>query len=149
MLFFFRILESGNLLSGVHKPVKVISIQGLFDSTKDAHRLVTAGKLEEALAGYRRLLCKLTLAEAATAEEETRLNDLLVIVRTYALAMYIESERQKLADPESQRSVELVAYLACCKLQLAHQLLVIRRAMTVAWKAQNFITAATVIESTN
>lgn len=40
--------------------------------------------------------------------------------------------------------LELVAYFSCCRLQPSHAFLVLRRAMSVAWKAQNYITAASV-----
>lgn len=40
--------------------------------------------------------------------------------------------------------IELVAYFACCKMQPSHLFLVLRRAMSVAWKAQNFVTTAAV-----
>lgn len=40
--------------------------------------------------------------------------------------------------------VELAAYLGCSKMQPVHRFLALRRALTVSWKAQNYITAATV-----
>ena len=40
--------------------------------------------------------------------------------------------------------VELASYLTTCKMQPAHLLLAVRMAMTTAFRAQNFITAASV-----
>lgn len=40
--------------------------------------------------------------------------------------------------------VELAAYLGCSQLQAVHRLLILRRAMSVTWKAKNHICAAAV-----
>lgn len=41
VVYFFSLLESGTLLAGDHKPVKVITISSLFELAKEAHRAVT------------------------------------------------------------------------------------------------------------
>merc|ERR1712151_1152989 len=40
------------------------------------------------------------------------------------------------------RNIELAAYMTCCKVQPAHLLLSLQLAMVTAFKAQNFVTAA-------
>jgi hypothetical protein len=40
--------------------------------------------------------------------------------------------------------VELAAYLGCCELDELHQFLIWRRALSVAWKAKNYVTAGIV-----
>ncbi|PHJ19147.1 coatomer alpha [Cystoisospora suis] len=56
--------------------------------------------------------------------------------------MILEMTRMSFADSDPARNIELVAYFACCKMQPSHLFLVLRRAMSVAWKAQNFVTTA-------
>lgn len=140
---YLPLLESGTLVTQDHRPISCVSVSSLLENLREGNRLVTAGKLEEALSAYTQLLHRLAFAEAESEEEERQLLEILTTARIYALAMRIECTRQSLSESEVLRNVELAAYLGCSKLQPVHQFLALRRALTVAWKAQNYITAAT------
>ncbi|CDJ56647.1 coatomer alpha subunit, putative [Eimeria maxima] len=123
-------------------PPRLITSAYLLTQVREAHKLVTGGKFAEALAAFRKALITLALAVAENQEEEQQLLEMLDICRTYITGMKLETERLSLAESDAQRNLELVAYFSCCRLQPSHSFLVLRRAMSVAWKAQNFITAA-------
>ncbi|CDJ39209.1 coatomer alpha subunit, putative [Eimeria tenella] len=123
-------------------PPRVVNSALLLTQVREAHKLVTGGKFAEALTAFRQALLALTLAVAQNQEEEQQLLEMLDICRTYIIGMRLETSRLMLGESDAQRNLELVAYFSCCRLQPSHSFLVLRRAMSVAWKAQNFITAA-------
>jgi coatomer protein complex subunit alpha (xenin) len=123
-------------------PYVLFNLSFLQEQQKEAAKIVTAGKFSEALTAYRRLLQQTCLAVAATTEEERELHDLVALCTEYVTAMRLEVTRKTLPEGDVVRSLELLAYLTCCKLAPAHQALTLRMAMTTAFKAQNFITAA-------
>ncbi|XP_053990351.1 uncharacterized protein LOC128882670 isoform X2 [Hylaeus volcanicus] len=137
-----HLLQTGSFSSKRHQPLPYITISSLQKSFNDASRLLVAGKLTESLQTYREILWKLTLAEASSKKEEEELLAILKKTQIYALAMSIECSRQVLPDTDVRRNVELAAYLGCCELDEFHQFLIWRRALSVAWKAKNYMTAA-------
>merc|ERR1719272_36717 len=56
--------------------------------------------------------------------------------------MRVECSRKALPPDQIARNIELAAYLTCCNLQPGHLMLTLRVAMSTAFKAQNFVTAA-------
>ncbi|KAL8435288.1 hypothetical protein Efla_002543 [Eimeria flavescens] len=121
---------------------RIVNCSFVLAQVREAHKLVTAGKFSEALAAFRQALLTLTLAVAENQEEEQQLLEMLEICRTYITGMRLETARLSLGEADAKRNLELVAYFSCCRLQPSHAFLVLRRAMSVAWKAQNYITAA-------
>ncbi|KAL8441569.1 hypothetical protein Emag_007062 [Eimeria magna] len=121
---------------------RIVNSSFVLAQVREAHKLVTGGKFAEALAAFRQSLLTLTLAVAENQEEEQQLLEMLEICRTYITGMRLETARLSLGEADAKRNLELVAYFSCCRLQPSHAFLVLRRAMSVAWKAQNFITAA-------
>eukprot|EP00922_Rhytidocystis_sp_ex-Travisia-forbesii_P020210 GHVS01029784.1.p1 GENE.GHVS01029784.1~~GHVS01029784.1.p1 ORF type:complete len:1266 (-),score=169.97 GHVS01029784.1:250-3756(-) len=130
------------LSSGHLTPARFFSHSVALEQLKEAHKLVTAGKFREALCAFKELLQMLPLAVAAAPEEENQLTEFLELARQYVLAMRLECARLQLDESEVSRNLELMSYFTCCKMQPSHSFLVLRRAMGVAWKLENFITTA-------
>lgn len=115
----------------------------LYTQIKKAHKLVTLGKFTQALNLFRNILYHMIFVE--TNESEQDLYDYLEMVISYILAMRLEEERNVTSTSDPRRSLELMAYFTCCSLQNSHLYLVLRRGMGLAWKAQNFVTAGSII----
>jgi len=105
--------------------------------------LTTKGKFNDSMTVFRSALQAIPLAVAKDQKEEQQLNDLITLCREYCLLSVIEAQR-KSQNPatDMKRIVELAAYMSCCKIQPAHQILTLRLAMSGAFKAQNFVTAS-------
>ncbi|OEH76814.1 coatomer alpha [Cyclospora cayetanensis] len=130
------------LPQGVLAPPRVVSCSFMVTLIREAHKLVTGGKFAEALAAFRQALLTLAIAMAESHEEEQQLLEMLEICRNYTAGMALETARLALGEKDAKRNLELVAYFSCCRLQPSHAFLVLRRALSVAWKSQNYITAA-------
>lgn len=63
----------------------------------------------------------------------------------YALAVKLEFERNVHTDSDPKRSLELAAYLTCCRLEPGHMYLVLRKIIGVMWKAKNYRTGASMV----
>merc|ERR1719265_930365 len=68
--------------------------------------------------------------------------EVIDICTSYINAMRLETTRKTLPPDQVARNIELAAYLTCMKLQPGHLMLTLRVAMSTAFKANNFITAA-------
>uniref|UniRef100_A0A3B0MR36 Coatomer alpha subunit, putative n=1 Tax=Theileria annulata TaxID=5874 RepID=A0A3B0MR36_THEAN len=64
----------------------------------------------------------------------------------YALAIRLEMERDSLSQTDPKRSLQLAAYLTCCKLNTSHHYLVLRKTVGLMWKAKNYQTAAMLVD---
>ncbi|CBZ51893.1 AT3G15980 protein, related [Neospora caninum Liverpool] len=139
-----RAAGKGAAGDGGLKPHRLILPSSLMEDLREAHKLVTAGRFQEALSAFRFVLHSVPLVVANNAEEEQQVHEFIEIARHYVTGMILEMARLSLGESDPGRNVELVAYFACCKMQASHLFLVLRRAMSVAWKAQNFVTTAAV-----
>jgi len=124
-------------------PLTLYSVGSVLASVKDGHKKVSEGKFSEALDIFRAALQSIPLGVAHDNKEEQQFMEMIDMCREYVNAMRCEVTRKAL-DPatETARILELAAYLTCCKMQPGHTVLTLRVAMTVAFKAQNFVTAA-------
>lgn len=123
-------------------PCVRFSLPNLMDRVKKAIKTTTEGKFNESLDIFRSVLQSVPLSAAVDAQEEQKLLEVIAMCREYVLAMRLEVAR-KLLDPANlARNLELVSYFTCCKLQPVHLILTLRVAMTQAFKAQNFVLAA-------
>jgi len=137
------LLEEGfSLKDKLLQPMRLFNLPALLEMLRDAHRMVTAGKFAEALVAFQHIIQCIPLIVAASQEEESQALELLSICRSYILGMRIECMRIQVAQDDVARSVELAGYFTCCKMQPFHQFLVLKLAMGVAFKANNFITTA-------
>ncbi|ORM41771.1 Coatomer subunit alpha-1 [Babesia sp. Xinjiang] len=101
---------------------------------------VTAGSFENATTEFRLALRHWIFLVSEASQEY------IEQCRIYITAMILEAEREKLADIDIRRSLELAAYFSCCNMLPQHQYLVMRRTMGIMWKAQNYTTAAKLIK---
>merc|ERR1712113_833176 len=62
--------------------------------------------------------------------------------REYVNFCRLETTRKGLDASQGARTIELAAYLTCCKLEKGHTLLTLQLAMSTSFKNQNFVTAA-------
>ncbi|KAK1443890.1 coatomer WDAD alpha [Babesia gibsoni] len=100
---------------------------------------VTSGSFEDAITEFRLALSYWIFLVSDTSR------DYIDMCRIYITAMLLESEREKLANSDIRRSLELAAYFSCCDMLPQHRYLVLRRTMGIMWKAQNYITAAKLV----
>ncbi|CDR93919.1 WD domain, G-beta repeat domain containing protein, putative [Babesia bigemina] len=100
---------------------------------------VTAGAFEDAITEFRHALKHWIFLVSAGSR------DYIDQCRIYVTAMLLEGERERLAETDTRRSLELAAYFSCCNLLPQHQYLVMRRTMGIMWKAQNYKTAARIV----
>ncbi|GFE55051.1 coatomer subunit alpha [Babesia ovis] len=100
---------------------------------------VTAGSFEDATTEFRLALRHWIFLVSEASREY------IEQCRIYVTAMLLEAEREKLADVDTKRSLELAAYFSCCNMLPQHQYLVLRRTMGIMWKAQNYTTAKKLI----
>jgi coatomer protein complex subunit alpha (xenin) len=137
------LLGEGNMkCSGNVAPLTFFSAQTVLDQVVVGLSRTTQGKCPEALDIFRSALQSIPLGVAADAKEEQKFLELIDMCREYTLAMRVEVTRKLLDASETARILELAAYLTCCKMQSSHVLLMLRVGMSVAYKAQNFVTAA-------
>lgn len=136
------LLGHGSLKERDVSPLVPFSVQYILDSLKEAHRCTTAGKFQEALDAFRSVIQSLPLCVATSADEENQLMEIIDICTAYINAMRLECTRKALPPDQVARNIELSAYMTCQKLQPGHLMLTLRVAMSTAFKAQNFVTAA-------
>eukprot|EP00929_Paragymnodinium_shiwhaense_P101409 TRINITY_DN644_c0_g2_i1.p1 TRINITY_DN644_c0_g2~~TRINITY_DN644_c0_g2_i1.p1 ORF type:complete len:1222 (+),score=326.60 TRINITY_DN644_c0_g2_i1:199-3864(+) len=136
------LLSEGNAKAKDVAPLTLFSVQSVLDIVKDGHKKTSEGKFPEALESFRSALQSIPLSVAADAKEEQQFTEMIEMCREYVNAMRLEVTRKGLDPSEQGRAIELASYLTCCKMQPRHTLLVLRVAMTIAFKANNFVTAA-------
>merc|ERR1719387_156637 len=136
------LLSKGHSKDKDVSPVTLYTAQYLSEQVKKGHAATTQGQFQNSLDIFRAVLQAIPLSLATSMEEEQNLQEIIDICRRYITAMRLEVTRKTLGPDQLARSLELSAYLTCCKLQPAHVTITLRVAMSTAFKAQNFITAA-------
>ncbi|KAL7750506.1 hypothetical protein RI367_004280 [Sorochytrium milnesiophthora] len=111
----------------------------------DAFRHTASNRLPEARDAFVKILHSLLFVACRTATDLDEVRSLVALCREYILGLSIELERRSLGEDAQpgKRCLELAAYFTHCQLQPAHLQIALRSAMTLAYKAQNFSTAAT------
>jgi len=64
------------------------------------------------------------------------------ICREYVNLCRLEVTRKGMDQTSTARMIELAAYMTCCKVQPVHLMLTLQLAMTISFKAGNYVTAA-------
>mmetsp|Transcript_59015 Transcript_59015/g.104866 ORF Transcript_59015/g.104866 Transcript_59015/m.104866 type:complete len:1226 (+) Transcript_59015:36-3713(+) len=136
------LLSEGSVKSRELSPMILFTPQVILERVKEAHKLTTAGKFNDALAIFRAALHSIPISTAADSREEQQLTDMIDMCREYITFARLQVTAKSLTPDKAARNIELNAYLTCCKLQPVHQLLTLRGAMITAYKAENFVTAA-------
>lgn len=133
----------GNFKSKEPTPVILFTVAKILERVKEAHRLLTKeGKFNEVLQIFRTVLQSIPLSVANDVREEQQLTEIIDMCREYVNLCRLEVTRKTLDPSQIARNVELAAYLTCCKIQPTHLVLTLQQAMSTAYKAQNFVTAA-------
>lgn len=136
------LLGEGHAGSHDIAPLVLNTAQYILEQIKEANKLTTEGKFGGALAGFRQSLQRIPLSVAKDGKEEQQLMEMIDVCREYINFTRMEVTRKALDPAEVARNVELASYLTCCKLQPGHQMLTLQLAMSTAFKANNFVTAA-------
>jgi coatomer protein complex subunit alpha (xenin) len=127
------------------RPCVSVTMASLVESLKAVYRAFQGGKFAEAQVILRSMHARLPLVVVSNKAEAKEVKELLKIVTQYALAVHLEVTRKNTPTDSPAalgRQVELAALMTHCELQPAHTLLALNLAMTLAYKAKNFIHAA-------
>lgn len=138
----YPILAKGSAKVKDVVPFVLFSVQNILEQVKEALKLTTQGKFVDAQDKFRRCLQSIPLSVANDGEEEKQLLEMIDLCREYVSFNRLEVTRKALDPSQVARNVELAAYLTCCKVQPSHSILSLRVAQSTAFKAQNFVTAA-------
>ena len=96
-------------------------------------------RFEECESLGRELLQQIPLCVFQNMEEEVEIRNFVELAREYLLAAKLDQAKK---HGDSTRLLECVCLMADCRLQSAHQLLVLHSAMVATYKHGNFIDAA-------
>ncbi|CAI0422907.1 unnamed protein product [Linum tenue] len=122
-------------------PALVFSFSQLEEKLKAGYKATTAGKFTEALKLFIGILHTIPLIVVETRREVDEVKELIIIVKEYVQGLQMELKRREMkSDPVRQQ--ELAAYFTHCNLQTPHLRLALLNAMTICYKAKNFVTAA-------
>ncbi|CAE7034297.1 unnamed protein product, partial [Symbiodinium natans] len=136
------LLSEGSLKSREIAPMVLFTPQVILERVKEAHKMTSAGKFSDALSVFRSALQSIPLSVANDANEERQLTDMIEMCREYVTFARLQVTSKKLTPDKAARQIELNAYLTCCKLQQFHQFLTLKTAMGIAFKNENFVSAA-------
>ncbi|CAJ1385836.1 unnamed protein product, partial [Effrenium voratum] len=136
------LLSEGSAKSRELAPKILFTPQVILDRAREALRMITSGKFNDALAAFRGVLQAIPISVANDANEERQLTEMIDTCREYVNFARLQVASKKLTPDKAARIIELNAYLTCCKLQPYHQFLACKSAMGACYKAENFVTAA-------
>lgn len=122
-------------------PALVFNFSELEEKLKAGYKATTMGKFVEALRLFLSVLQTIPLIVVESRREVDEVKDLIVIAKEYVLGLQLELKRKETKD-NPVRQQELAAYFTNCNLQTPHLRLALLNAMTVCFKAKNFVTSA-------
>uniref|UniRef100_M4B2G5 Coatomer subunit alpha n=1 Tax=Hyaloperonospora arabidopsidis (strain Emoy2) TaxID=559515 RepID=M4B2G5_HYAAE len=121
----------------------VISFAVLVEELKQAYRSFTSAKFDDVKTHCQTILYAIPFLAVDSKEEAEKVKGLLTVCREYLLACRVRAEVAAVPlESNPKRNIELSAYFTHCELQLPHLVLTLKIAMTNAFKAGNFISAA-------
>ncbi|KAF4131163.1 Coatomer (COPI) alpha subunit C-terminus [Phytophthora infestans] len=127
----------------VNQPAVAVSFAALVEELKNAYRSFTGAKFDDVKTHCESILHAIPFLAVDSKEEAEKVKGLLTVCREYLLACRIRAEVAAVPlESDPKRNIELSAYFTHCELQLPHLVLTLKIAMTNAFKAGNFITAA-------
>ncbi|KUF89956.1 hypothetical protein AM588_10002523 [Phytophthora nicotianae] len=127
----------------VSQPAVAVSFAALVEELKHAYRSFTGAKFDDVRTHCQSILHAIPFLAVDSKEEAEKVKGLLTVCREYLLACRIRAEVAAVPlESDPKRNIELSAYFTHCELQLPHLVLTLKIAMTNAFKAGNFITAA-------
>lgn len=126
-------------------PAIVVKLADLIHHLQMGYQLTTAGKFQDAIPKLQMILRSVPLLLVQTRKDESEARELINICRNYILGLKMETERKSLPKStpvEQKRVCELAAYFTHCNLQPKHQILTLRAALNMFFKAKNYKTAS-------
>ncbi|KAF9593124.1 hypothetical protein IFM89_020334 [Coptis chinensis] len=123
-------------------PALVLNFSQLDDKLKAAYRATKDGKFTEALRLFVSILQTIPLIVVDSRREVDEVKELIVIAKEYVIGLTMEVMRKEIKD-DITRQQELAAYFTHCNLQTVHLRLALVNAMTICFKAGNYMTSAT------
>eukprot|EP00667_Euglena_gracilis_P000339 EG_transcript_339 len=139
LFFLNRPVAEGESRRG-HLPALCTSLAPLAEKLKAAYQLTTNGKFQEAQTAFRHIIHAVLFVIVDDKNQTGELKELLNISREYTAALRLELTRKECKD--AARQLELAAYFTHCNLQPTHLSLTLGAAMSAAFKAKNYKTAA-------
>lgn len=130
----FQPLQICHLSSGNGtRPFICKSLNDLANLVKVAYKFTTEGNFQEAKSRFQQILWTIPFIIIRDAQDQD-INQLTRICLDYILALRCELEKK-----EQNRIMELSAYMSLFNMQTPHRVLALRQAMTVAYKAKNYV----------
>jgi len=134
--------KAGSGKTMVSLPTLSLKMPPLLDSLKAAYKAFTNGAFTECRTFFESIVSSIPLISVASKQEGSELKELMDVCREYITALNIKNAVDENAD-NVVRSLELNAYFSHCGLQPSHLMMALNKAMSAAFKAKNFINAAT------
>jgi len=141
----YLLRDGGKPASGKPMPALSMKVTPLLDVLKQAYRSFTGGQFGECKSALAQILATIPLVAAASRSDTNDLKELLDVAREYMTAVRLKAaldEATASGEGGVARSLELSAYFTHCNLQPSHLMLALKTAMANAFKAKNFINAA-------
>mmetsp|Transcript_8349 Transcript_8349/g.30852 ORF Transcript_8349/g.30852 Transcript_8349/m.30852 type:complete len:1234 (-) Transcript_8349:112-3813(-) len=104
---------------------------------------VTVGKFKEAHDELLSIIHDLLFVVIQNKKDDRTYREIVEECSQYLVATKLELTRKELGESDPKRAVELIAYFTRCKLNSVHIKLGLLAATVVAFKSQNFLSAAT------
>ncbi|KAI8815873.1 coatomer WD associated region-domain-containing protein [Fimicolochytrium jonesii] len=124
-------------------PHRALTLSSLLSKLQEAYAATTGGRFSEALATFKVILQQIILTVVDREDEVAEIGQLVDSCREYILGLQMELNRRGLSpETQSPRMLELAAYFTHCQLQPPHVQLSLQAAMGLAFRLQNFVTAA-------
>ncbi|KAF5182466.1 Coatomer subunit alpha [Thalictrum thalictroides] len=124
-----------------HAPALVFNFSRLDEKLKTAYRATTDGKFAEALRLFLNILQSIPLTVVYSRREVDEVKEMILLAKEYVIGLKMEVMRKEIKD-DMTRQQELAAYFTHCNLQTVHLRLALTNAMTICFKAGNYMTAA-------
>lgn len=121
-------------------PSVCVKIPPLLEALKQAYRSFTSGQFSECKSSLDSIFQAIPLVVTPSRTASNDIKELLEVCREYITAIRVKNTIGE--TKEVVRSLELAAYFTHCNLQPSHLMLALKSAMASAFKAKNFVNAA-------
>jgi coatomer protein complex subunit alpha (xenin) len=121
-------------------PAVCMKIAPLLDSLKQAYRSFTSGQFVECKGSLDFIFHSIPLVVTSSRTASNDIKELLEVCREYITAIRVKSKIGETED--TVKSLELAAYFTHCNLQPSHLMLALKSAMASAFRAKNYVNAA-------
>jgi coatomer protein complex subunit alpha (xenin) len=139
--YLFRSIDSAAPSKSL--PSLTLSVNSLLEQLRQAYRHFSNAQLTDCKEVLDEIIHSIPLTLATNRTEGNDLKELLEVSKEYIAAIKVKNAMTEAgAANDTARSLELAAYFTHCNLQSAHTTLALKSAMASAFKAKNFVNAA-------